>query len=390
MYIAPTIVPFSVFDAQEFYVINFINDEASGQFDSWTWVLNDITDNRSINWTDTMIFSTDVSIEKYIENDMYDKFEPEMIYSTYDKKYCLIINPKFFQNGHSYSMQLCFLAPNSGYPYTTDLVNFKCYSTPMVELENCKYQDGTEVAITDTIVIEKASCKLTYSYSQNEGDGLKYYQFFLYDKDINGNERFLGNSNKFYSQSKIEYTVENYNNLKDYVLKLYCVTQSGVEQWCNIHIFINYNQNDIYANIIFELDKQLATNNVHIKVTQLTGSGEGYTYTESGDSITIPDDGYVEFIDQYQAISNNFLCKMWCTNLSGNVPVFTINTTEGIGYVEVLFTGTSFIAKKHSCGLTTSYVCYIEDVETNISQDTDIYFAIGYFDGRIEMYATIL
>jgi hypothetical protein len=386
-YITPTISSFSTFDAQEVYIIEFVGDVLSGQYDSWNWTLRDITNSNMIEWAKKTIEIIDESLEDYIQNKISNITEPKMIYYNYN--YYLIINSNFFQNGCSYSSQIIFYDLKN-VAYATTFTTFKCYSKPSIELEKCEYQDGTLVEISNPIVIEKVSCKLTYSYTQDEGDGLKYYQFFLYDNDSDGNERLLGSSSKIYSQSEIEYTVENYNNLKNYTLKLYCITQSGIEQWYNVNIFINYNQNNVYANITFDFDEQFATNNVLIKITQLSGSGEEYSYSENGDSVIIPDNGYVEFIDQYQSISNNFLCKMWCTNLSKNIPILTINTTDGVGKAEVFFTGTSFIAKKYSCNLITSYICYIENVETDISQNVNIYFAIGYFDGRIEMYATIL
>jgi hypothetical protein len=86
---------------------------------------------------------------------------------------------------------------------------------------------------------------------------------------------------------------------------------------------------------------------------------------------------------------------MWLKNLSNNIPILTINTSDNSGRVEVFFDGMNFIAKKYSCGLVAPYITCIKDtsetdITSEVSTDTNIYFAIGYYNGRIEMYARII
>ena len=383
----PILSPFSVFDANENYAIEFFGDLSSDVFNIFFSVFIN-TDIGEEILTEDNIKIIDEDINDYISN--YTNNTISMVYYGYN--YYLIIPQRTLRNGNSYTLQLQFLDKDNNI-YNLDIMSFKCYSKPIIELTKCEYQDGTKAEIANPIIIEKTSCKLSFAYTQNEGDALKYYQFFLYGNDSDGNEKLLGNSNKFYSQSEIEYTIENYNNQKYYTLKLYCITQSGTEEWYDVNVYINYNQNNVYANLLLNFDNQTATNNVLVKITQLTGEGEEYDYTELGDSVVIADNGYVSFTDQYQSISSSFLCKMWCTNLSKNVPFLKIATTDGSGYIEVFFRGMEFIAKKYSCNLVTTYMCHIEN-PLNMSVDelqmANIYFAFGYFDGRIEMYATTL
>lgn len=276
----------------------------------------------------------------------------------------------------------------------------------IVALENYQYNDNTTVEVTTNdstlpyyITITKAFCKLNFSYSHEDGEELKYYQFFLYNKDND----LLGISKKIYGipESGITYGVENYNNLQAYKLELHCVTQSNNKGIATVYLNIDYEQDNIYADISFVVDKQFAENNISISLVQLNGEGENYTYDAENNSeyVIIPDDGYVTFTDSYQVISNNFLCRMWCKNLSKNVSIMTINTSNNSGRIEVFFDGKNFIAKKHSCGLVSLYTTCIKnidedgneaDITSELPIDTNIYFALGYYNGRIEMYARVI
>ena len=274
-------------------------------------------------------------------------------------------------------------------------------TSTIVALEHYQYNDDTIVEVTTEditlpyyITITKAFCTLHFSYTNNNSEELKYYQFFLYNNDV-----LLGVSKKTYGipNDGIVYAIENYNNLQNYTLKLRCVTQNNNENITTVNIYTNYEQSNIYADISFLIDTQTAENNVSVSVVQLNGEGEEYTYnTENGVKyVVIPDNGYVNFQDKYQVITNNFLCRMWLKNLSKNVPILTINTSDNFGRVEVFFDGLNFIAKKYSCGLITPYTTCIkdtseEDISSELSANTNLYFAIGYYNGRIEMYARII
>lgn len=273
----------------------------------------------------------------------------------------------------------------------------------IIALDEYEYSDGTTVSVMTKdntlpydITITKAFCKLKFSYIHNDGEKLKYHQFSLYS-----NNTLLGVSKKIYGTPAdgIIYGIENYNNLQNYTLKLRCVTQNNNENTTTVNIYTNYEQSNIYADIAFLVDTQTAENNVSVSVVQLNGEGdngkgENCPYSDN-DYVVVPDNGYVTFKDEYQVITNNFLCRMWLRNLSKNVPILTINTSDNSGRVEVFFDGLNFIAKKYSCGLVAPYITCLKDkndkdVTSFIVTNTDIYFAIGYYNGRIEMYARII
>lgn len=266
-----------------------------------------------------------------------------------------------------------------------------------VALESYQYNNDAEIIVTqkDTsipyeLTVTKSFCKLNFSYTQKDGVFLKYYQFSLYDNS----GVLLGTSQKIYGipDSGIMYAIENYNNLQHYILKLYCVTQDNEDSITTVYIYTNYDQDSIYADISFMVDKENATNNIMFSVTQLNGTGENHWFWENTNNgntyVVIPHNGYVNFVDTYQVISKNFLCRMWCTDLSRTIPILTIKSANDDGYIEVIFTGQNFIAYKHSCGIVTTYISNSLDEEAVYSHD--IYFALGYYDGRIEMYTALI
>lgn len=309
-------------------------------------------------------------------------------------EYYIVLPANLCDNGKTYIVQTNFarITDSLFYPEFVS-VRFSCFTDPIIQLESYTYSDGNTIEVENTgntdvaeITITKSFCKLNFSYTQTEGDTLKHYQFFLYDK----NGKFLGGSEKIFSAVDMSYSIENYNNLQQYILVLDCVTQHNNSQTLTVYINTDYSQDNIYADISFILDKEKAVNNVIIDIKQLTGTGENYSYDKekNGDYVIIPDEGYVNFTDVYQVVTNNFLCRLWCKNLSENVPILKITQADGEGYVEVFFFKTKFYAYKYSCGLKTRYVS--NELDEEISEDTNIYFSIGYYNGRIEMYTAIV
>ena len=190
----------------------------------------------------------------------------------------------------------------------------------------------------------------------------------------------------------ISYTVENFNNKEEYVLKLCCETQSGNVQWVDINLIIDYDQENIYTDIQFDFNNQTAINNISINITQLNGTGGGYTFKpDSKDGeVIIADNGQITFIDAYKVIKDNFLCRIWCSNLTPNTSIFTMRVMNTEDYIDIYFTGTRFYAIKYSNGLKTSYISSELEVPANGLEDVQIYLAIGYCNGRIEMHTSII
>ena len=292
-------------------------------------------------------------------------------------------------NGQRYSLDICFVDTTNHIQYPIDIYSFECHSAPIIKLESYQYSNQDSVDVDDDIkeiTITNPVCLLNFSYTQNDGDALKYYYFELSDEQ----NKLLGRSQKIYASSQIAYGIENYNNLQTYKLTLYCLTQSSVLTSVTYIFHTDYNKESIYADISFDIDKSSAVNNISISVTQLNGSGENYSFDDNAEYVAISDNGYVDFVDTYQTISKNFLCRIWCRNLNHYVPILKIQKTDDDGYIEVVFTGQNFIAYKHSCDIVTAYTSNYLVENGSVSENQDIYFAIGYYDGRIEMYTVLL
>lgn len=259
-------------------------------------------------------------------------------------------------------------------------------SETILELASYEYRDGTICKVDGgtEITVEQTACKLNFIYYYTEP--LKYYQFYLYDND----GKLLGITNKTYSMSDISYDIENYHNSKTYILQLYCVFQSGYTATLDITINVQYNQSNVYADMNFSIDTEKGVNNVDVKVSQLTGTGSSYTYVND-DCVVIADDGYVNFLDAYTSINNEFVAKLWCSNLSMNVPILKIAQVNGSDYIEIFFKGDVFVAYKYSDNIATSYVSNkLDIVDGETISDKTIYFAIAESNGRIGMCATII
>lgn len=418
--LTPTIIPFKTVDANEYFYIEYVGDPSStedNRFQKWQFASTNIDNGFKNSFQNRILYSLPNSFTDF-ESYFYHRFvtttnetnktTPVCIWCPDTKRYACGFPKNFmhnnqlvFENGYRYSIQIDFGITSSN-EVVTNPYSFSCYANFTVALESYQYNDGTENIIVqeDTtipyeLVVTKSFCKLKFSYTQEDNEQLKYYQFSLYNSD----GVLLGMSKKTYGipDSGIVYGIENYNNLQDYILKLYCVTQTDRNSITTVNIHTDYAQDNIYADISFLVDTQTAENSVSISVVQLNGDGEEYTYNsvDNGEYVVIPDVGYVTFKDKYQVITNNFLCRMWLKNLSKNIPILTIKTSDNSGRVEVFFDGMNFIAKKYSCDLVAPYITCIKDtneadITSEVSANKDIYFAIGYYNGRIEMYAKII
>lgn len=410
----PIIVPFKTVDANEYFYIEYVGDSestANERFKYWRFIVTNLdTGTQIISGGANISGTSEADIDKHFNNVFVSKNITSSVgyWSSVYKNYYFGFPQNFvrngqtvFENGYRYSIEIDFGVESHKEVVTTPHP-FSCYANFTVALDNYQYNDGIEnnviqedMTIPYELTITKSFCKLNFAYTQDDGEQLKYYQFSLYNSD----GVLLGMSKKNYGipDTGIVYGIENYNNLQDYVLKLYCVTQTNRDSVTTVNIHTDYSQDNIYADITFLVDTQTAENNVSVSVVQLNGDGEAYSYDseDNGEYVVISDNGYVTFKDEYQVITNNFLCRMWLKNLSKNIPILTINTSDNSGRVEVFFDGMNFIAKKYSCDLVAPYITCIKDINevditSAVSAQTNLYFAIGYYNGRIEMYARII
>lgn len=416
----PVIVPFKTVDANEYFYIEYVGDSDSdkdNRFKYWRFIVTNLD-------TGTQIVSGGADISGTSESDIDKHFNNVFVtqnrttsagyWSSIDKNYYFGFPKNFvrngetvFENGYRYSIEIDFgITSASGKDVMTTPYPFSCYSNFTIALESYQYNNGEDIKIEQTnlltpykLTIVQPVCKLKFSYTQENGEALQYHQFFLYNQQ----GRLLGATQKIYGvpNEGIVYTMENCNNLQNYTLKLYCVTQTHRSSTTTVNIYTDYNTDSIYADISFLYDNQNAENIISFNVIQLNGVGEEpYGYDNENECVIIEDNGYVSFTDSYQTISQNFLCRLWCKDLSINIPIFKIQTLKSEGYIEVYFTGVDFRAYKYSCGLKSMYYKKIiktaNNTETTFVTDVselqgkEIYFSIGYYDGRLEMYAQII
>lgn len=406
----PVIVPFDVVDANKHFYVEYKGDLSStldNRFKFWRLIITNFDTNKQIVFEGSAnIYNTNtVDFDEQFNNlfVIQGLSRPMGYWSAVNKNYYFGFPQNFvyngeavFENGYHYSIEIDFGVENP-IEVTTAPHYFRCCANFTVALESYQYNNDTPIIVTqDTIPfyeirVTKSFCKLNFSYTQEDGESLKYYQFSLY----NNEGVLLGMSKKIYGipNNGIMYAIENYNNLQHYVLKLYCATQDDRDSTTTIIIHTDYQQEGIYADISFLLDTQNATNNISISVKQLNGEFNGEAEDccfENDDYITLTGNECVNFIDTYQTISKNFLCRLWCKlpNIKENSPILTIKTTNNNGYIEVFFTGKNFVAYKYSCNITTSYIS--NSLNETVNNTQDIYFALGYYNGRIEMYTTLI
>lgn len=387
-----TIVPFNMFNANKVYPIRILDETQNISISSFSASFYGVSDNiyeyeKIVRGN--IISSVYNNINDYIKNEYnrpdVDQQEVQMVKLSNDFLY-LIVPQNMLENGNYYAVTVSLHGALSAV-YNSDEYIFGCFSDPIIWLDGYEYQKNElQIDITNPLIIKKSVCTLHYGYIQEENDAIKYYQFFLYDVDGN----LLGTSKKIYSIN-ISYTVENFNNKEEYVLKLCCETQSGNVQWVDINLIIDYDQENIYTDIQFDFNNQTAINNISINITQLNGTGGGYTFKpDSTDGeVIIADNGQITFIDAYKVIKDNFLCRIWCSNLTPNTSIFTMRVMNTEDYIDIYFTGTRFYAIKYSNGLKTSYISN-ELISESGLENVQIYLAIGCYKGRIEMHTSII
>lgn len=282
------------------------------------------------------------------------------------------------------------------------------FSPPIVAFESYNYDindDSKKVEFDEGVTefeLTELVCKIQGLYEQEQGDEEKCYQFFLYNskyddekKEYQAND-LIGGTKQIYSGSTPYFVCENLNNNQIYFLKFKCISQSGNEVYSNyLKITTNYNKNLVYTNIGFQLDKSTAENIVYVDLVDLTGVSdiENLTYYNK-DEVDLTQH-YVTFTDNYNLINNNFLCRLWLRNIQNDNDIFVLTNTNSMlsegeyaEYIAVKFYDNRFHAFKHSCGLVSHYVS--DKLEISDNENNKLYFSLGYYNGRIEMYAEVL
>lgn len=286
------------------------------------------------------------------------------------------------------------------------------YSDPIVGFEDkytcnnneqynisTQYEDKAETIIKGyNTTLYYPLCTIIGSYLQDEGDELKCYQFFLY----NDRRNLIGGTQKIYGNDSPIFNCENLNNKSVYYLKLKCISQSGKEaESKELKIQTNYLQSKVFGTLDIALDKTTAENVILATLIDTTGvsyDANGVRDTEltfADGKVEINNGKYVVFTDEYHLMTNYFVCRLWLKDIvqkadNSEVNILTLSNADNTENIIITFKDDRFHAYKHSCGLVSHY---ISDKIIDYTTDEEIpitYLAVGYYNGRIHIYAEIV
>ena len=253
------------------------------------------------------------------------------------------------------------------------------FSIPIVQFDTYSYYNDEEQTIqNNTIILSEPLCTIKGLYRQDEGDELKCYQFMLYNEQ----NILIGGSNKIYSHTSPIFTCENLNDNSKYKLNFYCTSQSGNTVFSeDLIITTKYKHSTVYSHLIFGLDETNAKNFVAVEMVELTGtSNDDLTYINN-EKVQVLGDRYINFQDQYNMISDNFLCRIWLEDIQQNMNILTIYNDNNDNQIIVKYYDNRFHAFKYSCGLVSHYI------SDEIIPNGSLYLALGHYNNRIELYA---
>jgi hypothetical protein len=240
------------------------------------------------------------------------------------------------------------------------------------------------------IMINNPVTTLDWSYNLNKSsDELKYYQFLLY----NSQNKCVVDTGKVYTNTTTGngFVCNSLDDKSTYTLVGYCVSQNGQRlDLPDLIIKTMYTTGRIYANLIIELNKQLAENTVCAEMVNLVGkatNGE-VSYIE-GEKIDLKsNDNTVVFTDDYGLLKDNFVVRLWINGIANKnkVTILQLSNPNGSDYIEIYYEDGYFYAIKYSCGLTFRYIS--NAVNENDVLNGNIYLSVLYCNGRVDIYAT--
>ena len=142
-------------------------------------------------------------------------------------------------SGVQYTVQVQVFDTDGNQSNLSDAILFYCYTTPLFSISG----------ISNEELINKANLTITLNYSQEDGEELKDFQFFLYDSDMS----LKNQSNILYSSSEMTYTFNSLDNEKSYYIRSIGTTVHGM-QLDTDYILFHVQYVKIPANIIFEVE----------------------------------------------------------------------------------------------------------------------------------------
>lgn len=206
------------------------------------------------------------SLEVIYEQEIANKLEHE-----------IPANIEGMKNGKQYTIQ-CYVTDTSNISEISDKVQFRTFTTPSFIGE---IQD-----INDSGEIGTASVTMNVTYSQEEGESLGLYKFYLYYKSDKYETPI------FYNTEKISHTFNGLDNGAKYKLQCIGSTVSGMEVKTELfEIIVNYKSPDDYARFMVENEPDKGCNNWYTNIVIVSYRGEEkFTYT-------MDEEGNPEYID---------------------------------------------------------------------------------------------
>lgn len=258
----------------------------------------------------------------------------------------------------------------------------------MSELPSCTYNNENIVLVDNVyeIILNNPVTTINWTYNDNNGtDGLKYYEFSLYNKF----NQCVTATGKVYTNTTNGhgFVCNSLDEKNTYTLIGYCVSQSGYRmEFPNLIIIPKYTTGKIYANLTIELDRYLAENIVKAKVTNIIGQvkdGNSVDFIDNEKLNLKDNDNNVTF--KYSLPTNDFLIRIWVNGIKeidGKVNILKLSNNAN--YIELYYENGYFYAIKYSCGLTSQYMS--NSISNVLNENT--YLSLLYCNGRIDIYAS--
>ena len=186
-------------------------------------------------------------------------------------------------NGRRYTATIQFF----GRSITTDVGLVSDKTAFLTRKTPIFYLDG----ITDGDVIEAASIQLNLIYSQNEGEKLLNYRFYIY----NNNKSLLQETEIMYDTTNTSYTFKGLENETVYYVRATGMTVNGISMDTGyIQIMVKYQNPSVYQRMYVECNENTSEMNYYTNFIMIESEEDpdsfkyedGYIYLDEGQTVT--------------------------------------------------------------------------------------------------------
>lgn len=374
--VKPVIYPLAPFDAREDYLLAYFSES---YFDTYQLRITDqsdqantITLSGSYDGSGNILIPRNTLVNSQIITETVDGERVERL--TAKRYACQLFISRTLPNPILEGEQSPQTAGTAEEECSL-VVFFRCQDTPILSIAGIP-ENGEVISQT---------LHLGGSYSQLQGDPLKTFQYHLFDsagKLIGGTKRIFG--------TEIEGSIEQLDNKTTYYIQLECETQAGMRALSPQIPFVTaYDQSLMFAALHFDMDTELAKLSLSADLTEFTGSGAHFSYSDN-DFVDLSEQGaYVAFHDRYEIIDESFLLKLWLKNIPEKKSFLHLSFIDAQGHpldkqIEVCYYDERFHAFKKSCGLNSHYVS-----ESAAYQPGELVFlALRHYNNQIDLYTS--